>query len=301
MKNVSAIICSDLHLRETAPVCRLDNWMETMERKYTWLKELQEKYGVPILCGGDVFDYWKSSPFLLSWALRNLPKDMVTVCGQHDLPAHNLDNLARSGLGVLAEAGKVELLSDSHPIIISDFDVKGFSWGSAFEPCDVKDEYAKVAIIHYGVYEDKPHYLGAENHGGTAKSVIKKLGGFDLIVAGDNHLSFVTRVEQQVLVNAGSFMRTSAAQLDFKPSVYLWCSETNEVERVFVPIESGVISREHIDKVDNRDERLEAFISRLDHNIDITISYNDNMRNYLAKNDIKKSVSNIIWEAMKNE
>jgi hypothetical protein len=82
--------------------------------------------------------------------------------------------------------------------------------------------------------------------------------------------------------------------------VFLWDAETNEVEQVFIPIEQGVISREHIDEPAERDERLESFVSKLDHNIELGISYKTNMRNHLAKNakSISPNVTKLIWGSM---
>jgi len=302
MKKADAILCSDLHIRDKAPVCRTDDFIVTMERKYLWLSNLQQEHNCPILCAGDMFDHWRPSPWLTAWALRNLPDKIIAIPGQHDLPAHNLDNIDRSGIQVLWDAGKILLMRNSDIDNMVDVDrimYTGFPWGIPLEGSDRGfGEVRSVALIHYGVYESKPHYPGAELSGGTAISVLKKMPGFDLIVSGDNHLSFTCKVGNRLLVNPGSFTRSTAAQADHKPSVYLWYADSNTVERVYVPIEKDVISREHIDNIEERDERLEAFISRLNHDIDISVSYQDNMKKYLSQNDIPKAIQNIIWESM---
>jgi DNA repair exonuclease SbcCD nuclease subunit len=298
MRNVSAILVSDTHIRETQPECRLDSFIDTQTRKLQWLKRLQEKHECPILHGGDFFHHWKPSPWLLAYIFRNLPNGIVITPGQHDLPAHNMKDIEKSGIQVLADAGKIALLTDSNFHIVNEMAISGFPWGVELDSISPLLDYS-VAIIHYGVYESKPHYPGAENTGGTALSVIKKMSGFDLILSGDNHLPFELRYKNQLLINPGSFMRTTAAQADHKPSVVLWCAETNEYERVYIPIEKGVISREHIDEVTERDERLESFVSRLDHNIELGISFKTNLRNHLAKNAklIPKNVVDLIWKS----
>lgn len=298
----TAILAADIHIRETCPECRTDDFMAAQACKLLFLKELQEKHNVPILVSGDLFTYWKPSPYLLAWSFRHLPDGIIAIPGQHDLPAHNLDNIEKSGIQVLADAGKITLLtgSDDDPCDINGWMYQGYPWGIPLTGTDRGfGESHAVALIHYGVYEDKPHYPGAENSGGTAKSTIKKMPNFDLIVSGDNHLTFTCKVGKQLLVNPGSFMRTTAAQADHKPSVFLWYAENNSVEQVFLPYEKGVVSRQHIEKEEERDERLEAFVSRLDHNIELGISYKTNMRNYLGKNKISKSITDIIWGTMK--
>jgi DNA repair exonuclease SbcCD nuclease subunit len=269
--------------------------METQTRKHKWLKELQREHKAPILMAGDLFNYHKPSPFLLSWSFRNLADGFICIPGQHDLPAHNMDNIGRSGIQVLADGEKINLTASNLIFIDEGVIYQGFPWGVELRGIEPSSKFPSVALIHYGVYESKPHYPGAENSGGTAKAVLRSMPGFDLIVSGDNHLTFTQRLDDRVLVNPGSFMRSTAAQADHKPCVFLWCAETNEVEQVFIPIEKDVISREHIEAIHQRDERLESFISKLDHDIELGISYTTNMRNHLAKNKIPKSITDIIW------
>ena len=250
-----------------------------------------------MLVAGDLFDYHKPSPWLLGYALRNLPDGIIAVPGQHDLPAHNLENIEKSGIQVLSDAGKIKLITDPNKdfFTIGKHEVVGFPWGV---PWDMACDGPKIALIHYGVYESKPHYPGAELSGGTAKSVLNKLKDYQLVVAGDNHLCYSYTSGNRTLVNSGSFMRTSTSQIDHEPSVYLWCAETNQVERVYIPCEKNVISREHISSVEQRDERLEAFISKLDHNMEISVNFKDNLTRYISQNKISKQTETLIWECM---
>ena len=272
----TAILCSDLHLRETQPEARLDDFMETQARKLAWLKNLQIKYDCPILSGGDTFHHWRPSPYLLAWCLRNLPDNIITTPGQHDLPAHNLSHITKSGLQVLSDAGKVVVLTDTYLEVFGQLGISGFPWGVELNGISPLLNHS-IAIIHYGVYQSKPHYPGAEEVGGTARSVIKKMPGFDLIVSGDNHLTFTRKIGNQLLVNPGSFTRQSAAQMDHKPCVFLWCAKTNEVEQVFVPIEEGVINRNHIDVENEKNERLTAFVERMNTDIEVELSFEKNL------------------------
>ena len=66
-------------------------------------------------------------------------------------------------------------------------------------------------------------------------------------------------------MNPGSIYRMEASQENHKPRVYLWYAETNTVEPVYIPIESGVISREHLETKEERDIRINAFISTFCH------------------------------------
>lgn len=295
-----AILCSDLHIRDSIPECRTDDFMKTQEVKYEFLRELQHKHGnIPILVAGDVFHHWKPSPFLISWALQHLPDQTITIAGQHDLPNHNLDNINKSGIYTLWKAGKIEVLNNNQ-IMVNGFGIWGFPWNidltgvAKLRNCD----YYKIALIHHLVYKDKEPFPGAAKVGGTGKSILKQMPGFDLVVSGDNHQTFTATYGDQLLVNPGSFMRTTAAQADHKPCVFLWYAKTNEVEQVFLPINKNAVSREHIEVKEHKDERIEAFVSKLKSDVELGISYSENMKLYIAKNKISKEVQTEIWEAL---
>lgn len=296
MKNPTAILMSDVHIRETIPECRTDDFLATFKRKLNFVKDLQKKHNdIPVLFAGDLFHHWKNSPFLLSWALRSLPNDIIAIPGQHDLQAHSLENVDKSSIKVLEEAGKLTLLTNSSVISFSskDIGISGFPW--SIELGQASSLYPKnIALIHYLVYKGKEPFPGASEKGGTAKQIIKKMPGFDLIVSGDNHQTFVERVGNQLLVNPGSFMRTTAAQIDHKPCVFLWRASDNEIEQVFLPIEKNVISREHIDLENEKDERIESFVSRLKDNVEITLSFKSNLDRFVNKNKVREGVQKII-------
>jgi len=106
------------------------------------------------------------------------------------------------------------------------------------------------------------------------------------------------RIRGRMLVNPGSLTRTTAGQVDHKPRVYLWYAESNTVEAVYLPIESGVISRTHIDIAKDRDTRNEAFIERVNSDVEIQLSYEDNIENYFKKYRSEKRVVEKTWEAV---
>ena len=84
-----------------------------MWRKVERIRQLQEQYRCPVLCAGDIGDYWKWSPSLLRLAIKRLPK-MLCVYGQHDLPQHNFKLRNKSGLAVLGAAGVVKVMDNGN-------------------------------------------------------------------------------------------------------------------------------------------------------------------------------------------
>ena len=173
--------------------------------------------------------------------------------------------------------------------------VYGFPWDSELKPLD--EAYHKsIALCHTLAYEKKPWPDAPAS--GNAKAIMKKLKGFDLVVTGDNHQPFVAKHGNQLLVNPGSIMRMSANQIDHRPRVYLWYAETNEVEAVYLPVEDGVISTGHLQAQEKKDRRMEAFVSRLDSDYEVSLSFEDNLKAYFASNKTRERIMELVWESV---
>lgn len=295
MKEPTAILTGDLEWRSTVPECRIDDFFEEQLRKWQWLCELQKKYNCPVLDSGDVFDQWKSPPWLEVLALKNTPDRFFTVPGNHDLPGHNIENFNRSSLAVLAAAGRAKVLLQ--PCHESFANLYPYPWGSELKACaDESNTLPCVAICHVMTYEEEKPWPGCKDT--EAKRLLRKMKGYDLVLTGHNHKPFVVELNGRLLVNPGSLMRTAADQLDYKPRVYLWYSETNSVEPVYVPIKNGVISREHIDRKEQKDNRMAAYIDTLSNNYEISSRFETNLEAFFGANAIKESIKKIVMEAM---
>ena len=294
-KDVSAILAADLHLREDQPICRTDDYFLAQERKIKYIKELQIKYKVPVLISGDIFHHWKPSPFLLAWALKNLPDNIICIPGQHDLPQHQIDLIYKSGLGVLERAGKIQLITNSFKFVqCNGFNVNGFPFGT--KPfAAVRD----VVIWHNLVWTGKTPWPGCEDP--NADDVLDSYPNANLILTGDNHKQFIVKRNNQILVNPGSMMRMSADQDTHIPCVFLWSKKLNLVESVPLPIDLGVINREHIEEKEIRDKRINAFISRLSNSGEIGLSFEGNLNKFISANTLHKEVISIINQVVFGE
>ena len=290
MKQVDLILTSDWHLREDTPVCRTDDFWEAQWNKVDQISKLQKKYDCPVIHAGDLFHHWKPSPWLLSTTISMIPDSFHTVFGQHDLPQHNLDLDHKSGINVLRQAGKIVVLN-------------GGSWGQ--EPGHNYIQGGKpsynVSVWHKFIWDGKNlPWPGCD--GLTAKQVLKKYPEFDLIVTGDHHKPFaeyyVRKKKHRVLVNPGCLTRQASDYAEHRPRVYLWEAESNTVEPVYLKIKKGVVSRDHIEKKEQLDKRIEAFIGRLSSDWETVTSFEENLKRFFASNWVRKSVSNLIYKAI---
>lgn len=280
----SAIFCADLHLREDTPVCFTGDFQQEQWDSLDFISNLQKEYTCPVFCSGDVFHIWKTSPWLISKTIQHIPDQFYTVAGQHDLPQHSMILINKAGLFTLIEAKKATLLNECN-------------WGQDPD----KGSYifpstqTRLLVWHHLAYITKP-FPGAE--GGMAEGLLRKYPQFPVILCGDNHQSFSIKFEDRLLVNPGSLTRQSAKQIDFKPSIYLYYEKSNSVERVFLPIQQGVISREHIEEIEQRDARIDAFISTLDKDWKVGFDFTENLKQFQQTNLVKQSVMEIIFRAI---
>lgn len=289
---------ADWHLRDDQPECRKDILLDTLVQKVLDIQDIAAEEGVDgILLAGDVFHKWKSSPYLLWQILDELMPGIPTyaIPGQHDLPSHRLSEYHKSALAVLEAAGVMHVVSDG--IGTSDY-VMSAPYGE--EP---EDTETSILMMHRFVYDGDKPFPGVPKEA-LAKNVLKKYKNHDIIITGDNHQSFVTRHKGRVLVNPGSLSRQTADQANHEPAVYIVDTDhPTHVERIAIPClpSTEVLSRKHIEKEQEKEERVEAFIDKLKDDSEWSISFEENMKTFLLENDIEQKTKELIAEYMEED
>lgn len=205
--NVLAILCSDIHLSQKAPVGRSieSNWFESMDRSLSQLRNVQREFDCPVVCAGDLFDRHSPKPSLINFALDNLPDLFYTIPGQHDLPNHRLEDIGKSAFWTLVKAEKVRVIPPKGLDIGNRVLAYGFAWG--VEPQSLKDQwkgFRHLAVVHgYCWSGNRTRYSKEAPKEGNLKQWMKKLKGYDAVVFGDNHIPWVSGN----VINCGTFMR----------------------------------------------------------------------------------------------
>lgn len=304
MGPADAILVSDLHLTDKTPVSRKDDYLKAQIGKLQFLQNLSnENNHCPILCAGDVFDYWKASPALCKMAHSYLPRPFYTIPGQHDLPMHSVDQFNKSGLFLISSLD----MDDQITVLLgqeesfSKFQVTGLIYGddlNLFNPEEelVKDGRRKILMIHQLVWK-----------GGTPpwtkdswidKDLIKKFGKeYDVILCGDNHSGFVTKSKDCIVVNPGSMLRMNSDQADYIPKCYLYYAKENDVVEIEYPIEKNVHELpSYIYDKKEKEERIASYIERMKKEWDIGLSFEKNLQAFFEANKVSEKVKEIIWE-----
>ena len=224
------VCCADLHLRPDKPLCRAesaDEWVDTQLKKLSFILEFADKKHATVLMAGDICHRATGWPSWMFWRVINVFNKwsnvpIFVIPGQHDLPYHQLNQLHRSNLGVLLEAGVVWNCANH---------VVGFAWGEKIQKSQKK---AHVAVAHLMVLKDPKDatYPGQAESATMAEKLLKQFPQYDLIVTGDNHQPFVEEYKGRWLVNPGSMTRQRTTETH-APGFYYY--EDGQVERVEPP------------------------------------------------------------------
>ncbi len=284
MKSNSFIACADIHLRDSIPACRTDDYWKAQEKKFEFLINTANKKNCDIYCAGDFFHRAKSSSYLEAWVidkLRGFKNKFKIIPGQHDLPNHNIDLIEHSSLWVLRQAGVIDLYSNPFE--------KPFLF-----------EKENIMLIHKMIHKDKSIHSSMEST--KALNLLKEYPDIKLIISGDNHTPFIVSPDKsgkRGLVNCGSMMRTSADQIDYIPKFYY--IEINKeiiIDSIPYPIEKNVVDRSYIEIEKKRDSRMETFVNRVENTeYEIDLNFDRNLESYFTSKKTRKSVQEICWRA----
>jgi len=281
----SAILTGDWHLREDIPICRIDDFWEVQWKKVDFISNLQKKYNCPVLHSGDLFNHWKPSPYLLATTIEHLPNNFWTIFGNHDLPQHNLELANKCGINVLQKANKLQIINRTH-------------WGQIPKESSYVNipNTKRLLVWHIMTYTGNIPWPNCPDS--SATKLLKKYPQYKLILTGHNHKSFTAEFNGRLLVNPGSISRQSADQIDHLPCIFLWYADTNTVEPIYLPIEEDAVSKEHIEQIVNRDNRIEAFVSKLNTDWECALSFEENLERLIENNKIRNSIKQIIYKSL---
>ena len=308
MKNPTLILSADWHIRSDVSENRIDDFLREQERKIDFILDMSNKYCCPIVVAGDIGDKSKWENWLLEKYIKKFKahsQNILVLPGQHDLPNHRLDKLSESGLGVLAASKAIIKLTRLNLLGSVASWLSPFPFGKELCPIGIikekNSQYKNIAVTHQLISQSRL-WEGQENFV-SAKSLLKKFPEYDLIVSGDNHQSFIEKYEGRLLVNPGSIMRSTIAQINHKPKVYLWSAEDNEVKAIEIPIRSAkkVFDLFVMKKQDKRDERMSAFVESLKFDCEFKMSFKDNLDKFLNENKVEQGIKNKIFMSLEKE
>lgn len=256
------------------------------------------------MCAGDIFDTWRPPPELINFAIKHVPKGMLAIPGQHDLPLHNYEDIRKSAYWTLVEAGVIEDMGPVSGNKYADDDrnlmVHAFPWGSEIKPdppmMDKYPNYIHLAAVHAYIWIDDRSYPGAPEEK-KASAYRKSLKGYDAAVFGDNHISFTCQSGDCLVFNCGGFMRRRSDEREHKPRVGLLARD-GQIKSYYLNVEDDAMLKgtEKVDPVVV--ERLEDFVSSLSGLTNAVVDFSTAIAQFCDIHNVPKSIREAIASAL---
>ena len=311
------ILCSaDWHLTVAQPKRRLDVFPETQEGKIDWILETARRRKCrAVVLAGDLTDHPKlpyhitrkyMSKFRrLTINLMMEPDPAIpiyAVMGQHDLRYHT--NPMNTPFATICAGAGLILLNDQ-PEEINPIDdgcyFYGYSWNDKDYPQvrRKQENTCHILVAHKMVIEDERLWDGQENYV-SATNLLRTLPDFDLIITGDNHLTFTANTENRALINPGSIMRWKKDQIDHKPCVFIVDTDTLHWDIEYIPIEpaSKVFDLGKMAEDEEKGKRMSAWIETLEKGTDMPdLKFVENLKIYIKANKVEPGVIGLMEEA----
>lgn len=279
------IVCGDLHWRGLNPKARLDNFLEAITAKLQEVFEIARRIVADaIIIAGDLFH----SPNMawgtvveLALLLQSAPCPVLTIPGNHDSYGCNLESLFRTPYGLLARLGFIWDLN-KNPYLMSNPPEDIFITGHGFTTdtdteagmiqflSSRNEETQNTTIIHvvHSMLLDRPPGFDIRH---TLISQIKTTA--NVIISGHDHTGFgvIRRDDGVLFINPGALCRLTAHVSEIERQVQvavLTVDDNGQCNAALVSLQSAkpghqVLSREHIEEAQARNEKLDEFLSLL--------------------------------------
>jgi DNA repair exonuclease SbcCD nuclease subunit len=197
LKPINFVTFTDLHISDTPPTARTDDYLAAILSKLEQVKLIAQKLECSaVLCAGDVFHLkspWKVSHSLTQIVIKvfkNFPCPIVILAGNHDLSANRVDSLPKQPLGTIFESGA------AHNVLESDFYakdgdtnvlVRGVPYSEAISLADLPKSNSgefEILLLHWFASEAGGDFFGSKMFS------YKELGessSADVFVIGHDH------------------------------------------------------------------------------------------------------------------
>jgi hypothetical protein len=315
LRDPIAIVCSDLHLSQKPPACRIipegHTWRGIQESYLKQLGGLQKTWDIPVIYAGDIFDKPNPPAELVNHVIEQLPEGWA-IAGQHDLPYHNYDDIKKSGLWTLVLADKVSLLDPGIAYLVNeDLYAVGYPWGWADKiihpekvQTPVKSHSEKpiyLAVIHSYIYTKSTCYRNPPPEARWNKW-IHRLKGYDAAVFGDNHQGFsIFNGGHCPIFNCGTFMRRKADEINYTPQVGLLFADGHFESHYLDTSDDKFIDSENLLKsLKIMEEKYDFhdFVNELSSLSQNPIDFIDTLKRALTDSNVSSACRNIILRAL---
>ena len=271
---MKALFCSDLHLKGEKPIARLDtDWLETQRQMLGFIVTQANNRNVDLYLVGDIFDTPRVATEVLNMAIEELQyceNKVYVLVGNHEAPGHDPIEALKSGsVGVLCKV--FNDVRDSVDVTAHHFGNDGKGLGT---------DGGRIRLTHQLVFE-KPEDLPPNGKGKYADQLLDEFQEDGWIICGDMHQAFhhirKSTGGTRHVVNLGCTIRHKASELDYTPSCWYIDTDTELAERIAIPDDPAMVSRNHLEHIEEKDGRISAFLEVVKGSGAVTLSFMDNL------------------------
>lgn len=270
---------SDLHLRFSAPRCRLDeDWMETQRKSLQFIAETANDLDVSIFIPGDIFNSAVASYQVVNLFIdfcKSVKNVVYILAGNHDLLEHSMENLDKSSIGILLN------ITELTEKLKTFEEVSNVSYANFGE--EIHNPGREILLLHKLVFKDKNSIpYGVEAF--TAQEVLDEYPWAKIIITGDGHSSFVYIADDgRALINPGHMNVQKTNELDL-PMMYYVSIDKNKVRSIKLPENFDMITDDYIKEKEERKEKISAFVELFKKKGKISLSFEDNIEEGILLN-----------------
>ena len=283
------VITGDIHYKGVNPKARLDNYQEAITEKLEEVFILaRARIADAIIIAGDLFH----SPNIawgtvaeLAMLLQSAPCPILTIPGNHDIYGGNPETRHRTPYGLLETLEIIRSLDETVYLISNppkgDIAITGHAFTvdtdteagtvqfmppQSEDPNEPKDP-VNIHVVHSMLLDRSPGF--DIRH--TLISQVKTTA--NVIISGHDHTGFgvIRRDDGVLFINPGALCRLSAHASEIERQVQvavLTIDDDGQCNAELVPLLSAkpghqVLSREHIEEAQARNEKLDEFLSLL--------------------------------------
>jgi len=292
------ILLSDPHLTAKNFICRTDDVMQTQLEKFRFVRDYSNEHEALLLIAGDVCDRPRSwhllADIIAEFDLFNIQP--AVVFGQHDTYLYSEETRNATTLGILCKGSKVSALSSEPLQYPNGLAIYGCHYGQSV-PTPKDPEDFNVLVIHKEI-ADAPLYPGQNFL--DAEQFLKEHEAYEIVLCGDQHTTFVHEVKGRMIVNTGPLLRKTVGLWEHKPGFFHANLETGSWKWIDIPCKppEEVMTREHLAKVEEASEMMEAFVSSIQQTEQKSVNFVAALQTFIQANNVPQPVVDILAEVM---
>lgn len=280
------ILSADLHLVGERPVARQDpDWKEAQRQAIRFLVDQAIENACPLVVVGDIFDKPRVATEIVVMAIQEFSRirthgqEVYFLIGNHDIRAHDPDNIHEASLGILLE------IFPQIPQIDGIQDAQPFGRD--------KDTGAAVVFTHQLVFKDEDSRPPMAR-GITAQELLDSLPSAKWVFVGDLHHAFShVSPDGRHVVSPGNLIAHNASMIEVEAKCALidLDSTTAPVTWISIPDDPTMLTRDHLDTKVAKEDRLSGFMERVKDAGSTTLTFKDKLEVRMGLKDISDAQS----------